>query len=536
MATNYTEHFNTKKSAQNERTPGRTDEVKNNAGGFVFAVDQWDRLNRFLILGSEGGTYYVGEKKLTRENAESVVDLIKKDGPRVVKTIVDVSKSGRAAKNDPAIFALTLALTFGNPETKQAGYAAIKEVCRTGTHLFTLAQFVQDLRGWSRGLRKGVAAYYETRTVDNLAYQLVKYRQRDGWTHKDVLKIAHPGKDKTQDSERARLYRWALGKPVEGALPGLVAAFEEAQKLTATKSDVKRAVALIQEANLPWEALPTELLREKPIWEALLPDMPLTALVRNLGRMTNIGLLESNLDDTTKIVRKKLQDQEYIKKSRLHPLNVLNSLKTYSQGGGHRGKLTWKPVQGVVDALDDAFYLSFGNVEKTGKRIYKALDVSGSMSSEISGTAISCREASCALAMVTSRIEDTVELRAFGTTMIPFKISSKARLDTVCNETARLPWQGTDCARPMIDALEKGLKVDVFEVYTDNETWAGAIKPFQALEKYRKVMGIPAKLVVIGMTASGFTIADPNDKGTLDVVGFDTDTPSIIQEFINGNV
>jgi len=536
MAINYTEHFNTKKTPQMEPTPGRTDEVKNNAGGFVFLVNEWDRLNRFLMLGSEGGTYYVGEKKLTRDNATAVVDLIKKDGKRVVQTIVNVSQEGRAAKNDPAIFALTLALTFGDAETKQAGYAAIKDVCRTGTHLFTLAQFIQDLRGWSRGLRKGVAAFYEVRTPESLAYQLIKYRQRDGWTHKDVLKIAHPGKDKTQDSERARLYRWALGKPVEGKLPVLVEAFEEAQTLKANKDDVKRAVALITDAKLPWEALPTELLREKVIWEALLPDMPLTALVRNLGRMTNIGLLESNLDDATRTIKKKLGDKDYIKKSRLHPLNILNALKTYAQGGGYRGKLTWNPVKGLVDALDDTFYLSFGNVEPTGKRIYKALDVSGSMSSEIAGTAISCREASCALALVSARIEDAVELRAFGTSMIPFKISPKARLDTVCEETARLPWQGTDCAKPMLDALEKKLKVDVFEVYTDNETWAGNIKPFQALEKYRKATGIPAKLVVIGMAATEFTIADPNDKGTLDVVGFDTNTPTIIQEFINGRI
>jgi 60 kDa SS-A/Ro ribonucleoprotein len=533
---NYTEHFNTKTTKQTERTPGRTDEVANNAGGFVFKINEWDKLNRFLMLGSEGGTYYVGEKELTKENAQSIVALIQKDGKRVVETIVKVSDEGRAAKNDPAIFALTLALTFGNPETKQAGYAAIKDVCRTGTHLFTLAQYIQDLRGWSRGLRKGVAAYYEVRQPESLAYQLIKYRQRDGWTHKDVLKIAHPGKDKTQDSERARLYRWALGKPVEGSLPAVIQAFEEAQKLTVTKADVKRAVSLVTESKLPWEALPTELLREKAVWEALLPDMPLTALIRNLGRMSNIGLLTSNLDDATRLVKKKLSDNENIKKSRLHPLNILNALKTYSSGGGYRGKMTWSAVQGVVDTLDEVFYASFGNVEPTGKRIYKALDVSGSMSSEIANTSLSCREASVALAMVSTRIEDAVELRAFGSTMIPFKISAKARLDKVCSETASLPWSGTDCSLPVLDALEKGLKVDVFEIYTDSETYAGRMKPFQALEKYRKATGIPARMIVVGMTSTDFSIADPSDKLSLDVAGFDTNTPAVISDFSMGRI
>ena len=92
----YSKHVSTKRSAQTERTPGRTDEVKNSAGGFVHAVDSWDRLDRFLILGSEGGTYYVNERDLTVANANAVIELIKSDGLRVVNTVVAVSKDGRA--------------------------------------------------------------------------------------------------------------------------------------------------------------------------------------------------------------------------------------------------------------------------------------------------------------------------------------------------------------------------------------------------------------------------------------------------------
>jgi 60 kDa SS-A/Ro ribonucleoprotein len=33
------------------------------------------------------------------------------------------------------------------------------------------------------------------------------------------------------------------------------------------------------------------------------------------------------------------------------------------------------------------------------------------------------------------------------------------------------------------------------------------------------------------MTATGFTIADPNDGGMLDVVGFDSATPNLIADF-----
>ncbi|MGE3804403.1 MAG: hypothetical protein AB7K24_07005 [Gemmataceae bacterium] len=69
-------------------------------------------------------------------------------------------------------------------------------------------------------------------------------------------------------------------------------------------------------------------------------------------------------------------------------------------------------------------------------------------------------------------------------------------------------------------------------VLTDSETWAGNIHPCQALEQYRQKMGIAAKLIVVGMVSNGFTIADPNDAGMLDVVGFDLATPQLLADFV----
>ena len=84
-------------------------QVPNSAGGFAWAVDGWTRLRRFLVLGSEGGSYYASESKLTRENAQAVEQCLAEDGPRAVAEIVRVSEEGRAPKNDPALFALAMA-------------------------------------------------------------------------------------------------------------------------------------------------------------------------------------------------------------------------------------------------------------------------------------------------------------------------------------------------------------------------------------------------------------------------------------------
>ena len=117
--------------------------------------------------------------------------------------------------------------------------------------------------------------------------------------------------------------------------------------------------------------------------------------------------------------------------------------------------------------------------------------------------------------------------------MVRVKISPRQRLDDVLKATDKLTFGATDCALPMLWAMAKKVQADAFVIYTDSETWAGRdMHPTQALQAYRRRTGIPAKLVVVGMTSNGFSIADPNDAGMLDVVGFDTAAPRLIADFI----
>jgi 60 kDa SS-A/Ro ribonucleoprotein len=84
----------------------------------------------------------------------------------------------------------------------------------------------------------------------------------------------------------------------------------------------------------------------------------------------------------------------------------------------------------------------------------------------------------------------------------------------------------------MLHATKNSLDVDAFVIYTDNETWDGNIHPHVALSEYNKKMGKNAKLIVVGMTSTRFSIAKPEDPNMLDVVGFDTATPELISAFI----
>ena len=150
----YTKHFATRlrrlMTPQAEKIPG-TAQVPNSAGGYAWRVSDWDRLDRFLVLGAEGGTYYIRERTLSREHAESVVQLIAEDGVRVVDRTVEMSTSGRAPKNDPALFVLAMAAGLGDERTRAAALEALPDVARTATHLFHWIEYVQAFRGWGRG-------------------------------------------------------------------------------------------------------------------------------------------------------------------------------------------------------------------------------------------------------------------------------------------------------------------------------------------------------------------------------------------------
>ncbi|MDO5287278.1 MAG: TROVE domain-containing protein [Actinomycetia bacterium] len=518
--------FSTRQTPQNRPADHR--QSPNAAGGYGFTLDDEARLRRFLTLGTDGGTFYTRPLPLTEDNAQVVLRMAASDHATLVRTIVEVSTRGAAPRPQPALFALAIAASHGTDAEKAAALAVLGQVARTGTHLFWFATYVEQFRGWGRGLRRAVARWYTETPTDALTYQTVKYRQRDGWSHRDLLRLAHPV---TQEPARRALFDWVVRGATGDDTPRLVTAFVRAQEPGA---DVAR---LVREERLTWEMLPSQALTDPAVWDALLDTgVPQTALLRQLPRLTRLGLLPDTGGRTDEVCAQ-LTDPGRLRAARVHPVAVLLAQRTYASGRSLRGEGTWTPSRKVVDALDQAFYEAFGAVEPTGRRTLMALDVSGSMVQPVSGLPLSCREASAALALVTLAVERQAQVVGFtsktwrGTGLSALTISPRQRLDDAVRAVSQLPFGGTDCALPMLHARQAGLEVDTFVVYTDNETWAGSVHPHQALRAYREATGIPAKLVVVAMTATQVTIADPSDAGMLDVAGFDAAVPQVVSDF-----
>lgn len=527
--------------------PLSPNQVANNAGGFVYGLDRWQRLDRFLILGSDSNTYYQSARELTLENAKVVVECWLADAQRTARRIGEISFSGRAPKNDSAIFALALGATMGKadntPETliRQAALGQLRIVCRTSTHLFQFVGVAHKLgKGFGRAMKRAIAEWYGSRSLGSLAYQAIKYRSREGYTHGRLLNMSHaPSKD---DEPRNRLYAWMKGKNVAPAeLPALVQAHLAAMA-SQNPAEWKR---LTYAADLPWEALPTEANADAGVWGAMLPHMGLTALIRNLGNFARLGVTAPLSEGEGEVVNR-LHSEEDIHKSRVHPFTILQAAAVYRSGRGvHAG--SWTPSQMVMGALDEAFYKAFVNVIPNRKRNLLALDVSGSMTTPFMGSPLTVREAACALALIGLRTEPACHVIGFtggppstrgfrpwsgsNAVSVLHGLTPKISLPEAVRYTSSLPFGSTDCALPMLYAMDNNIPVDVFTIYTDNETWAGAVHPSAALQQYRAKMGINAKLIVVGMTSSGFTIADPNDPGMLDVVGFDSAVPALMADF-----
>ena len=537
---NYAKHINVTNTPVTEKA--KANQVPTNSGGFAFAVSDWQQFQRFLILGSENGAYRVSERKLTKENAEAAQRVIAGDGVRAVAEIVRVSDGGKAPKNDAAIFALALACCADDVETRRYAFSVIPHVCRIGTHLFQFVATVKELRSFGKGLRQGIADWYEGKTPEQLAFQICKYQQRDGMSHRDVLRLIHVD---SNSPEHNAIYRYIVcgvdgvgGRTVNNKKAGHVHEYAAVQELPdfigrfeeLKNADEKRTIELINNHGFTHEMINTVHKNSPAVWEALLQKMPLHAMIRNLNKMTAIGLVKP-LSAATKLVNERLGDENQIHRSRLHPLTLLGAIRQYSKGHGDKGSLSWVPVPNVIEALEGAFEKSFDFVEPSNKNFLLALDCSASMTWEIPGTGMNSAEVVACLALVTARKEPNYHILGFSHQLVDLGITPKMSIQEVGRRVQLANFGSTNCALPFEWATKNRIDVDVFCVYTDNDLNTG-YHPFAKLKEYRKTMNKPnAKSIVLATTASNFTIADPSDPLQLDIAGFSTDVPAVISSF-----
>jgi 60 kDa SS-A/Ro ribonucleoprotein len=626
MKTSMSAHNNPAARIKIPQTIGLPGQIANNAGGYSFALPLEQEWMRYLIIGSksDNGSFYQcgGAIATTISRCIMAALLSPTTCEHIIRDIVDVSVNARAPKQEMTMMSLAAAIVFApDNNCKAQALAAINQVCRIPTHLFMLVQYIRDIsqdkakpgKGFGKGVRRALMEYYTSRGGLELAVLVTKYKNREGWTHEDLISLLHINPANMKDDGGRLVLEWIMkkdkperkieanqakgimattlpakmerteflkrlmaiptpaprpetAKVTEGGREGegegegegkgedkkvfedpLVAtarflkALVELSK-TGEKKDAVTAVAIMeQNKKIQREHLPTELLNTPQIWNTLLSGMGMTALVRNLGKLSQVGVASSKSQEIIRM----LGDPKSVKESRIHPLQVLVGMKTYSQGKGDIGSMTWPVNSYITTALSTTFRQAFGNITPTGKRFMIGLDVSGSMGMCMCAGAknITPREGSVAMAMMTLHAEGAQNVHIYGFSNTFYNFNGKIRPEMTIQDAIKatdVPFGATDCALPMTEALKmytrSGVVIDVFCVYTDSETYAPTVHPQVALEEYRRVTGIDAKLIVVGMVANQLTIADPKDKNTLNLAGFDTSTPELISMFVRGAI
>jgi 60 kDa SS-A/Ro ribonucleoprotein len=344
---------------------------------------------------------------------------------------------------------------------------------------------------------------------------------------RDVIRIAHPASD---TPERAMLFRWLAGKAEDAEAAQVLPAVDNFMIAKAVTTPAE-AIRVITERRVPWEFLPSDVLKNGDVWAALVETIGMTALIRNCARMTRIGTLAPFAQANATVVRR-LTSAEALAKGRIHPMDAYLALRVYASGQitrdvgkGKSDTDRWAPVAEITDALEEAFYLAHGHVQPSGKRMIVAVDSSGSMAGwsqvTFNGAQLgSAYEVGCAIATMLKRIEgENAHVIDVDTSVHASKITARTNLREI--KSWRPSGGGTDLSLPMTYAMRENLRVDGFALLTDNMTWAGRAHPFQTLETYRKSYNPGARFADVSMVPSGHTIADPGSPGVINMAGMD---------------
>lgn len=531
---------------QTQPIPGRTDMVKNSAGGYGWEKDTWTQLRDFIILGTEGGTFYADERSHTYRNVGVVAKALAEDGPRAVKMAVDIStaKPARAPKNYPALYVIAAALASKDLATRRAAAGSTHLVARTTDHQAHLFGYLKDLRGGGGASPLLKRAYMNMFTQDEpgrVVYRYLKARSRktgsgEPFSPADLLRLAKPTPtNEVQDAMFALISGRKTPMEVSGFFDAAKGYYEAQLADTPAK-----AVRAILAYRVPWEFLPDSVLKYPEVWEALIPTLGITALIRNLSRMTINGALGPFKQGNLKAAAR-LCDQAELHNGRVHPFDLFLALRVYESGWAQPNPKaparTWTPVPEIVDALNRAFVASFAVADKVPGNYVVAVDSSGSMTY---GPRVQHGGSDIGTPYGVSLAFANILMRTTGGSVYPVNFDTAVRPSPLRTEMslseimAKSDNNGgaTDCAAPIEWALEHRHCVDGFIILTDNESWSGGRHAHQALEQYRRQVNPNARVIWCATTANGHQLGDPGEGGVLQVAGFDSSLPMLVNSYM----
>jgi len=266
----------------------------------------------------------------------------------------------------------------------------------------------------------------------------------------DVIRMVHP---KPADAAREALYAWIVGRSYrEDALPLVVQAYE------AFKRDPSRVLPA-----LPFQYY-TSLPLTRTHWTALARAASWQTLRMNLNTFARNGVFEDAA--VVEEVAARLRDAGAIARARVFPYQLLMA---YRAAAG-------LPVA-IAGALQDAMEVATRQVPVIPGSVAVAVDVSGSMSSPVTGyrrgatTAARCVDVAALVAAALLRTNPQARVLPFDTEVRDIRLNPRDSVMTQADQLAALCGGGTSVSAPLARLNREKAKVDLVVLVSDNESW-----------------------------------------------------------------
>ncbi|MEQ1546799.1 hypothetical protein [Methyloglobulus sp.] len=330
----------------------------------------------------------------------------------------------------------------------------------------------------------------------------------------DVIKMVHP---KPTENWREAFFAWVIGKPYDWAnLPPITQSYE------CYKNDMTRPVP-----DVPFQLL-TALPLATEQWTAIALNAGWQMLRMNLNTFARHGVFADEQVITT--LAEKLRDKQAIAKAKVFPYQLLAAYKAAAN---------CLPRE-LSDALQDALETSLSNVPGIIGKVVVCPDVSGSMSSVVTGgrgsatSSVRCIDVAALVAAALLRKNPNTVVLPFENDVVKVDLNARDTVLTNAQKLAAIGGGGTNCSAPLQQLNKNKVFADLVVFVSDNQSWMdakrhGATAMMQEWEAFIQ-RNPKAKLVCVDIQPYGTTQAAERPD-ILNVGGFSDAVFNIIAAF-----
>lgn len=489
-------------------------DLLNEAGGFAYKLSPKSALAQYVATGCFSNTFYADAGEQLDKVLELTAEL---DAEFVAKTAVYAREKG-FMKDMPTLLVAVLSI-----KDKSLFERVFPRVIDNGK---MLRNFVQIMRSGAVG-RKSLGSlpkrlvrdWFETRKTEAIFKQSVGQSP----SFADVLKMVHP---KPKSAEREALYGYFIGREINrDNLPEIVKSFERFKNGDA-----------MEVPNVPFQML-TALPISTKEWTAIARNAPWQMTRMNLNTFQRQGVFQDA--EMVELIANRLRNREAILKARVFPYQLLSAYTAASQN---------KEIPRLVtEALQDAMETAIENVPEIEGKIYVFPDVSGSMSSAVTGyrkgatSAVRCIDVAALVAASILRKNPSAEIIPFEERIVNVALNTRDSVMTNAQKLAAVGGGGTNCATPLVSLNAKRAKGDLLIYVSDNESWmdtsrnrnsgTATMKQWNEFASRNK----NAKLVCIDIQPYAHTQVQER-ADILNIGGFSDQVFTLISEFAGGNL